>query len=161
MCEEWCVIKQQAYVTSLRQRCHNTRLNGEKTRWTCHRGKLKRRGLQLKLSENRLACCLHTTYYKRPYILQYMRRFYKYMEHSVLFYCGHEENMHEACGRVKGFVTGCDIGIPAHWFQSRIGNPIMHLVVNWPSPSSIQIFLHICSSVCPVLDTAPSSTTLL
>ena len=31
------------------------------------------------------------------------------MECSVLFYCGHEENMHEACGRVKGFVTGCDM----------------------------------------------------
>ena len=31
--------------------------------------------------------------------------FYKYIEGSTLFYCGHEENMHEACGRVKGF---CD-----------------------------------------------------
>ena len=34
-----------------------------------------------------------------------MRWFYKYMECSILFYCGHEENMHKACGRVKGF---CD-----------------------------------------------------
>ena len=40
-CEEWCVKKQQAYVTSLRQRCHNTRLNDERTRWTCHRGELR------------------------------------------------------------------------------------------------------------------------
>ena len=32
-----------------------------------------REGSQLKLSKNRLACCLHTIYYKRPYILLYMR----------------------------------------------------------------------------------------
>ena len=64
-----------------------------------------RGGSQLKLSENRLACCLQTIYYKRLYIPLYMRCFYKYMEGSVLFYCGHEENMHEACGRVKG---SCD-----------------------------------------------------
>ena len=50
-----------------------------------------------KLSKNRLACCLHTIYYKRLYILLYMRHFYKYMECSILFYCRHEENMHEAC----------------------------------------------------------------
>ena len=42
--EERCVKKQQAYVTSLWQRRHNTRLNGEeRTRWTCHRGELERR----------------------------------------------------------------------------------------------------------------------
>ena len=64
-----------------------------------------RGGSQLKLSENRLACCLHTIYYKRLYILLYMRHFYKYMERSILFYCGHEDNMRKACGRVKG---SCD-----------------------------------------------------
>ena len=64
-----------------------------------------REGSQLNLSENRLACCLHTIYYKHLYILLYMRLFYKYMECSTGFYCGHEENMHEACGRVKG---SCD-----------------------------------------------------
>ena len=41
---------------------------------------LERSGFATKLSENRLACCLHTIYYKRPYILLYMRCFYKYME---------------------------------------------------------------------------------
>ena len=61
-------------VTSLRQRRHNTRLNGERTRWACHQGELElRRGSQLKLSENRLACCLHPIYYKCPYILLYMK----------------------------------------------------------------------------------------
>ena len=97
-------------VTSLRQRCHNTRLNNGRTRWTCHRGELEqRRGSQLKLSKNRLACCLHTIYYKRLYILMYVWHIYKYMECSILFYCGHEENMHEACVGQRVLVTGCDI----------------------------------------------------
>ena len=90
-------------VTSLRQRPPNTRLNRwRRTRWTCHRGELERSGFATKLSENRLACCLHTIYYKRLYILLYMRRIYKYMECSTVFYYRHEVNMHEACGRVKG-----------------------------------------------------------
>ena len=62
----------------------------------------ERSGFATKLSENRLACCLHSTYYKRPYILLIHEACYKYRECSTVFYCGHEENMHEACGRAKG-----------------------------------------------------------
>ena len=99
----WIQVRWHLCVTSLRQRHHNTRLNDRRrTRWACHRGELERRKFATKLSENRLACCLHTIYYKCPYILLYMRCFYKYMECSSLFYCGHEVNMHEACGRAKG-----------------------------------------------------------
>ena len=55
---------------------HKTQSRG-RTRWTCHRGELEWSGFATKLSKNRLACCLHTIYYKRLYILLYMRHFYK------------------------------------------------------------------------------------
>ena len=107
---EWPPVLSFLCHESQTEMSFNTRLNNGRTRWTCHWGELeRRRGLQLKLSKNRLACCLHTIYYKRLYILMYVWHIYKYMECSILFYCGHEENMHKACVGQRVLVTGCDI----------------------------------------------------